>query len=252
MGHDGVVATRILTWNVQGRERPDLEVVAAVIADALPDVVALQEVQRTQARWLSGRLGWSQVWRCKHWPLVVRPEGLALLAPTSLTEVATTYLAHPLRIWSWRRRIAVRATVVTTDGPLTVVGTHLGAGVDDAERRRQAALAVGLLGAGRAPRRRACVAGDLNTRPGSAVLDAFAAHGFRDAWVEVHPDEPGPTNWSRGPRDGPPTQRLDYALVGDGLEVLDVSVPNATEVGFERYGGLSDHLPVTVTVVPRG
>lgn len=250
MGHDGAVATRILTWNVQGRERPDLEVLAAVIADALPDVVALQEVQRSQARWLAARLGWSHVWRCKHWPLVVRPEGLALLAPTPLADVAITYLAHPFRIWSWRRRIALRATVVTVDGPLTVVGTHLGAGVDDTERCRQAELAVGLLRSG-VPVPLGCVVGDLNTRPGSEVLGTFAASGLRDAWIELHPDEPGPTNWSRGPRDGPPTQRLDYALVGGGLEVLDVAVPGADEPGFERYGALSDHLPVTVTVAPR-
>lgn len=245
------MATRILTWNLQGRERPDLEAVAAVIADALPDVVALQEVQRSQARWLAARLGWSHVWRFKHWPLVVPAEGLALLSPTPPVGVGVVHLAHPFRFWSWRRRIAIRVEVVTTDGPLAVVDTHLGAGVDDAERSRQAELAVGLLRAGAVPAHLGCVVGDLNTRPGSEVLGTFRAHGLRDAWGACHPGEPGPTNWSRGPRDGPPTQRLDYALVGDGLEVLDVAVPAAGEPGFERYGVLSDHLPVTVTVTPR-
>lgn len=251
MGHDGAVATRILTWNVQGRERPDLEALATVLADALPDVVALQEVQRAQARWLSARLGWSLVWRCKHWPVVVPPEGLALLSPTPLTEVDTVRLAHPFRIWSWRRRIAVRGTVVTADGPVGVVGTHLGAGVDDVERARQAVLAAGLLGGASIRAGRGCVVGDLNTRPGSEVLATFATYGLRDAWDEVRPGEPGPTNWSRGPRDRPPTQRLDYALVGDAFDVVDVAVPAFGEPGFGRYGALSDHLPLTVTVVPR-
>ena len=243
------MATRILTWNVQGRARPDLESLATVIADSLPDVVALQEVQRAQARWLAARLGWSHVWRFKHWPLVAPAEGLAVLSPTPPADVAMVHLAHPYRVWSWRRRIAVRAEVVTADGPIAVVATHLGAGVDDAERSRQAELAAGLLRAGRLPVPRGCVVGDLNTRPGSEVLDAFAAHGLRDAWGDAHPDEPGPTNWSRGPRDRAPDQRLDYALVGGDLEVVDVAVPSHGEPGFERYSALSDHLPVTVTVV---
>jgi endonuclease/exonuclease/phosphatase family metal-dependent hydrolase len=244
------MATRLLTWNLQGRERPDLAVVAAEIADGLVDVVALQEVQRGQARWLARRLGWSLIWRVKHWPVVVPAEGLALLSPEPLTAPATVHLAHPLRFWSSRRRIAVRATVPTADGPLAVVVTHLGAGVGDVERARQARLVAGLLGAGDVPVEVGCVVGDLNTRPGSEVLDAFAEHGLRDAWEDVHPGEAGPTNWSRR-RDRPPGNRLDYALVGDGLDVVGVEVPAAGDPGFERYGALSDHLPVTVTVARR-
>src|SRR3546814_16117462 len=77
MGHDCRVATRILTWNLQGRERPDLGLVREVIAAATPDVVALQEVQRGQARALARPLGWSVAWRFKHWSVVVPPAGLA-------------------------------------------------------------------------------------------------------------------------------------------------------------------------------
>lgn len=251
MGHDGPVVARILTWNLQGRERPDLERVVAELAGSRPDLVALQEVPRRQARWLAARLGWSLVWRFKHWSVVVPPEGLALLSPRPLTDVASVHLAHPLRVWSWRRRIAVRATVEVPDGPLTVVATHLGAGVGDPERVRQAELVVDLLRAGTVPVRQACVVGDLNTRPRSPVLAAFAAHGLRDAWAEVRPGEPGRTNWSTASRAGPPDQRLDYALVGAGLEVVDVEAPAFGTVGFERYGELSDHLPVSVTVARR-
>lgn len=246
----GPMATRILTWNLQGRARPDLEAVAAELADALPDVVALQEVQRAQARWLAGRLGWSLVWRFKHWSVVVPAEGLALLSPAPLEDVATVHLAHPLRVWSWRRRIAVRATATTREGPLAVVGTHLGAGVGDAERARQARLVAGILDAGPVPASNGCVVGDLNTHPGSEVLATLAAHGLRDAWDDARPGDPGPTNWPAA-RHRPPTQRLDYALVGDGLDVVDVSVPAFGDPGFERYGALSDHLPVTVTVAGR-
>lgn len=245
------MATRILTWNVQGREKPDLDAVAAVIGDSLPDLVALQEVQRGQARALARRLGWSLTWRFKHWSIVVPPEGLALLAPEPLADVVTVHLAHPFRVWSWRRRIAVRATAVGADGPFAVAATHLGAGVGDEERSRQAELVAGALRAGDGPTSPSCVVGDLNTHPGSAVLATFASHGLRDAWDDARPGEPGPTNWSPGPRDRPPDQRLDYALVDDGFAVVAVELPAAGEPGFERYGALSDHLPLTVTVTRR-
>ena len=245
------MALRIITWNVQGRERPDLDVVAAVIGELGPDVVALQEVQRSQSRALARRLGWSVEWRFKHWSVVVPPEGLALLSPEPLRDVRRIHLARRRRFWSWRRRISLRATVDAPDGAIAVVGTHLGAGVGDAERTRQAHRTVAAL-AGPSPVVGGCVVGDLNTHPGSPVLIAYAESGLRDAWDEARPGEPGPTNWRAGPRDAAPTQRLDYVLVTEGLEVLSARLPSAAEPGFARYGELSDHLPLTVTVAPRG
>lgn len=250
MGHDLAVATRILTWNLQGRARPDLDEVADVIAACRADVVALQEVQRAQARGLARRLGWSLEWRCKHWPLVVAPEGLALLAPTALADVARIHLAHRFRFWSWRRRIALRATVEAPDGAVAVVGSHLGAGVGDQERTRQAGRTIGALQRGATSVVGGCILGDLNTRPGSPVLAAYASAGLRDAWDEVRPGEMGATNWRPGPRDGAPTQRLDYVLVSDGLAVVSAWVPTAHEPGLDRFGPLSDHLPLLVEVMP--
>ena len=251
MRHDCAVATRILTWNLQGRERPDLDVVCDVIAGLAPDVVALQEVQRGQARAIARRLGWSVGWWFKHWPVVFPPEGLALLSPRPLADTGMTRLAHRWRFWSWRRRISVRATVDGPDGPLAVVGTHLGAGVGDAERARQARRTVDALRAGGTGPGDGCVAGDLNTDPGSPVLATFAAAGLRDAWEEACPGGGGATNWRPGPRDGAPTQRLDFVLVSEGLDVVSAWVPTMGEPGFERYGALSDHLPLLVTVAPR-
>ncbi len=245
MGHDGDVATRILTWNLQGRERPPLDAVAAVIDGFAPDVVALQEVQRSQARRLAHLLDWYAAWRFKHWPVVVAPEGLAVLTPEPVTELRQVTLAAGPRFWSHRRRIAIAATVATPDGPLVVVDTHLGSGVEPEERVRQARASLDLLGGAHG-----CVVGDLNTRPGSAVLEAYAAAGLRDAWADVHSDAPGPTNWGPGRRDGPPTKRIDFVLVTETLVVVDARVPTAGEPGFEGYGALSDHLPVLVEVAP--
>ncbi|MFP5320349.1 MAG: endonuclease/exonuclease/phosphatase family protein [Acidimicrobiia bacterium] len=230
--------TRVLTWNLQGRERPDLDAVADVVRAAHADVVALQEVQRRQARRLAAGLGWWVDWRFKHWSIVVPPEGLALLAPAPLAEVERAHLAHRWRFWSHRRRIAVAGTLGTAEGRLRVVGTHLGAGVGDDERVRQARLTVGAVdGTG-------AVVGDLNTHPGSTVLGAYAEAGLRDAWDDARPGEPGPTNWRPGPRDAAPTQRLDYVLVTDDLEVVAAELPAAGEPGFGRFGELSDHLPL--------
>jgi len=238
------VPIRVLTWNLQGRARPDLAAVAAAIRERRPDVVALQEVQRAQCAALADRLGWWWTWRFKHWSVVVPPEGLALLAPAPLAEVRRVHLAGTARLWSWRRRIALAGVLDGPDGPCTVVDVHLGAGVGDDERARQARVTAALV---RAP---GCVVGDLNTRSGSVVLDAFAEAGLRDAWAEAQPGAPGPTNWGAGPRDGPPRKRLDYVLVTPDLEVRSAELPAHGEPRFERWGALSDHLPLLVEVAP--
>jgi endonuclease/exonuclease/phosphatase family metal-dependent hydrolase len=244
------VATRVLTWNLQGRERPDLDQVAAHVEAVGADVVSLQEVTRRQARRLAACLGWSVEWRFKHWSVVVPAEGLALLSPHPVHGPTTTHLAHRYRPWSWRRRIAVAATVVVPDGPLGVVVVHLGAGVGDEERTRQARLAIAALGATGAPQ--GVVAGDLNTHPGAPVLAALESSALRDAWAQARPGEAGPTNWRPGPRDRPPTQRLDYVMVTAGLDVVAAEVPGAGDADLDRFAALSDHLPVAVAVSVRG
>lgn len=244
VGHDGEVSARVVSWNLQGRERPDLVDAARWIEASAPDVVLLQEVQRGQAHRLAGMLGWEREWRFKHWPVVVPAEGLAILSPHRLSVVERRTLAKPWSVWSWRRRVAIAATV-ESPVPIRVVNTHLGAGVGDAERARQARLTAAMTGDGAA-----LVGGDLNTHPGSAVLRAYEDAGLRDAWAEVRPAEPGHTNWEPGPRDRPPTQRLDYVLVNAAVTVCDAVVAT-DDADFGRFGALSDHLPLTVVVAVR-
>lgn len=227
---------RVVTWNLQGRERPDLVALAEWLTGADPDVVLLQEVQRRQVRRLAGLLGWDHVWCFKHWPFPVPAEGLAVLSPQSVLDVSRRVLAHRWAPWSWKRRVAVAACV---DG-VRFVSTHLGADVGDDERARQAELVAAMVPGG-------VVAGDLNAAPGSIVLDRFAQAGFRDAWDELRPDDAGATNWSPGPRAEPPTQRLDYVLVAAGLGLVDVSLPDDPVA----LGVLSDHLPLTATIAVR-
>jgi endonuclease/exonuclease/phosphatase family metal-dependent hydrolase len=236
------MALRVTTWNLQGRERPDLDVVAAELLGLAPDVVLLQEVQEAQARFLAERLGWSVEWRLKHRPVVVPAEGLAVLAPQPLHAPARVVLASG-PFWSSRRRVAVAATIEVGGTAVRVVSTHLGAGVGDEERARQARIVAEAADGG-------IVGGDMNTRPGSVVLQTFAEHGFHDAWEVVRPGQPGHTNWGPGPRDGAPDKRIDYVLRGPGWAVVGAEVPAFGDHGFERFGPLSDHLPLTVTLEP--
>lgn len=241
VGHDDVVAIRLVTWNLQGRERPDLAAVAAVLTALDVDVAVLQEVQRGQARRLASALGWSAAWRFKHWSIVVPPEGLAIVSRRSLVDVERLALAMPWSFWSWRRRIALAATL---DGPerVRVVNLHLGAGVTDAERSRQARRSMDVVGD--VP---AVIAGDLNVTPGSVVLRVYEDAGFVDAWSSTAGDEPGFTNWRTGPRTAPPTQRLDYVYVDDALVPVDAWLPDDIDA-VGRFGALSDHLPLAVTL----
>lgn len=165
----------------------------------------------------------------------------------------TQHLARRWCFWDWRRRVAVHASVAspaasvhawvasaatapahcTADAHL--VNVHLGAGVRVTERVRQAALVT------RGRWYDAIVAGDLNDDPDSAPLRALADGGLRDSWSAAHPDATHPpTNWEAGPRDCPPTQRLDYVLVPEGVVVVGACVPD----DWRSWAGLSDHLPV--------
>lgn len=237
------MTTRILTWNLQGREGPDVDEVVDVIRARTPDLVALQEVQRSQADEIARGLGWAVEWRFKHWPVVIPAEGLAVLTPLPPRAVRTVRIAGGWGFWSYRRRIAIAATIDGPSGPMTVVNTHLGAGVGDAERLRQAQRVSDLVGTSLG-----IVTGDLNTHPGSIVLGALAGEGFRDAWHDVHPERPGATNWPPGPRSGPATQRLDYVLLSPGLWATAAELPTVADADWARYGQLSDHLPLLVAV----
>jgi endonuclease/exonuclease/phosphatase family metal-dependent hydrolase len=222
----------VLTWNLQGGRGVDIDAVAAVIEGA--DIAALQEVQRRQALALAGALGWQVVWTFKHHPIRTAAEGLAVLAP----EVEPLGPVIKLRgglPWSYRRRVALPVTT----GDLVVVDVHLGSGSDDGAR--QARLLVDNLET-RGRSDNLVVAGDLNAGPESTVLDTFLRAGLRDAWSG--PPGSGATNWSASRRGGPPTQRLDYVLVSNELDVVHASVPPVEQTS--AFASLSDHVPLTV------
>ena len=241
---------RVLTWNVQGAQGLDVGRTAAVIRSATPDVVALQEVQRRQTAALTRALSVpSRRWAFKHWPVVTRAEGLAVLSRHPMLDAAS----FPLRrrpFWDWRRRVGLDVVVAIGDRRVGVLDVHLSPHGDADRRRHEAVIALGRTG-GRDPA--PFIVGDLNDLPGGGAHVAFVTGGWIDCWSAVHGDDPsasGATNWTRGPRVGrPPTQRLDYVLAPPGSTVRQCDV---VEPGpLDELAVLSDHLPLVATVVLR-
>lgn len=170
----------------------------------------------------------------------LRLEGWEQLALSATPDVPGS------RSWGNRiPRVAVRAsfTDAATGARLVVVNTHFDH-ISARSRRRSAAmildLVVGVLRDD--PGAAVVVMGDLNTGERSATVRALTADGtLRDAWAaaadRLTPGW-GTFSWYRPPREG--ARRIDFLLVGPGVEVLRVGINAA------RFDGAapSDHEPV--------
>jgi endonuclease/exonuclease/phosphatase family metal-dependent hydrolase len=235
----------VLTWNVQGSDDLDIAAVAAIVRPAAPDVIALQEVQRRQARRLAEVLAVAeQRWAWKHWPLIHRAEGLAVLTVHRTTAVESFPIRHR-PFWDHRRRIGIDVTVDTGHTVGRVINVHLSAHGDESVRAAEAHLIVSRAEtAVPAP----IIVGDLNDCPRAGAHAALMGAGWIDAWQHVHGDADGSTNWTPGERRGrAPTQRLDYVLAPSG-SVIERALVFAEFEGIGDMGRLSDHLPLVATV----
>ena len=229
-----------MTWNLLGSRGMLVDSVAAQILERDPDAVAIQEIQRRQARTLARHLGWHHRWTLKHFPyspaLWWRAEGLAILSRWELDDA--THLRVSDRFWTWNhsRRVLMAATVRRSDDELRLFNIHLGGGPGEripqvrrvAARLRAEASAGGSANANTSP---IAVAGDLNASNDPATLDPLTLLGLRD---------PGGPNSS--PADDP-YQRIDYVLIPESAS----GVHSDTPTGGAAWGRLSDHLPVVVT-----
>ncbi len=227
---------RILTWNVHGSARPDLDRIAAVLADQRADVVALQEIRSRQARRLAERLGWSVRWARKHYPFTPLlwwlAEGAAILSPHALSSSRRVSLTPGVSSWTFRHRIVLVATARRgAGGGLRCYNVHLST-ADHHERIRQAKQIELLIVADPDRDVPRVVAGDLNDPDPVDVLAEFATDGFVDR--SEHPTSPA----------GEPSQRIDYVLVPRRMVQRD----GWTAPGGQAWSALSDHLPTAVTV----
>lgn len=241
-----------MSWNVRGAKDPPLDVLATVIVERGPDVVAAQEIRRRQARRLANRLGWSVRWTRKHFPLTPllwwRAEGVATLSPHPMSDARRLTLTPNVSTWTHRHRVLLATTVHRGAAMLRIYNAHL-ASNDPPARIRQARLTARLVDAERQAPISArhliaspeidvttvglvqVVAGDLNEPDLAAVLTEFSPVGLIDPGG-------GPTNPSEGPH-----QRLDYVLVPASAQVHVAWVPG----GGPEWARLSDHLPVAVS-----
>jgi endonuclease/exonuclease/phosphatase family metal-dependent hydrolase len=244
------VPATLVSWNLKGSGRPDAATVAGYLREIGADVVALQEVQRRQARRIARALGsTSWRWSFKHWPVRTWSEGMAVIGVGRRVQVRSRALSHAWRGWSWRRRIlqVAEADRGVAGGGFTLVNLHLTPHREVELRTAEVATVLALVASRRGP---VVVTGDLNERPAGPVHRQLAAAGLRDAAAAVPGADPAPTNW-RGWRRGttePPSQRLDYVYVSADVEVVAVRVPRPDDVGFERFSGVSDHLPVAAVL----
>lgn len=229
----------VTTWNLLGSADPDIAAIARHLASFSPDVAALQEVRRSQARRLAAALGWRVVWRRKHYPYSPavwwRAEGLAILSPHPLAGVRRHTLSSGHPIWNYRHRVMLSATVSRHDDDGRPVGTvdihdlHLSSDTAD-ERMVQAGRAAAIARSRCTPHHDALVVcGDLNASSEPEVVAAFAGLGLID---------PGGPDTVKADR---PAKRLDYVLVPSTARVIGVSTPD----GGAEWRRLSDHLPVT-------
>ncbi|WP_162941929.1 endonuclease/exonuclease/phosphatase family protein [Desertimonas flava] len=239
------ISVTVLTWNLQGSHGLDTDAVAAVIREWAPDVVLLQEIQRRQSRRLAAAVSMRRRWVFKHVSLWAWPEGLAVLTPWAFSSTAKVVLRRS-PLFTWRRRVAVLATIESAHARVSVVNVHLSPHDEGDARGQEASTVVGRAGG-------AVVGGDFNDCPGGPAPARLESAGWTDAWASAHPHGEGFTNWSPGHRAGRRAdQRLDYVMAPPGWAVLDATV-GATSVDEARLGELSDHLPLVVRLgAPEG
>ena len=141
---------RIMSWNLRGAAKPRLDSVVEIVQAHEPDVLALQEVRRGQARRIAGLLGWRRpAWALKHnpyWPAWWLAEGLALLSHHRLAVHPPVVLTPEINRRTFRRRILLPAEVLLEDDQrVLVIDAHLSSGDDDELRVRQAHHVLSIL-----------------------------------------------------------------------------------------------------------
>jgi endonuclease/exonuclease/phosphatase family metal-dependent hydrolase len=231
-----------MTWNLQGSQRPDITKVADKIQQFQPDIIAIQEIQKHQARTLARRLKWSYVWTFKHngyGPLLPRrAEGMAIMSLLPLFNTGETTLSSEYGRFTYRRRIAMWADINLNKHTITLVNTHLASddngdeGTTQAQRLRMIINAHAQLPT--------VIAGDFNDHQRPDIVNILNAEHNHDAWTNS-------TSRSRNGLTNPtksPYQRLDHILVPRTSAIKHVEVPDTNN----DWANLSDHLPVIATI----
>jgi len=244
---------RLMTYNVHGcigvDGKLDVGRIAAVIGQARPDIVALQELDVGRARSggidqahaIATRLGMSFQFNSA---LSVEEEryGDAILTALPQRLIRSGPLPTPPRLRRLEPRGALWVQIETTTGPLQVINTHLG--LVPQEQKTQVAALLGQDWLGHPDCRDPTVLlGDFNATRRYAAYKALVRR-LRD--VQSLPD--GGRRPGRVVRTFPsrlPVLRIDHVFVSPGIEVTGVFAP---DTALARVA--SDHLPLVVDLAP--
>jgi endonuclease/exonuclease/phosphatase family metal-dependent hydrolase len=231
-----------MTWNLQGSQRPNINQVADKIQQLQPDVIAIQEIQKHQARALSRSLGWSYMWAFKHngyGPLLPRrAEGMAIMSRSLLTNAGKTTLSSGYGRFTYRRRIAMWATINIHGQQFALFNTHLASDDNGDEGSTQAQRLRKIIDAHR--QLPTVIAGDFNDYQRPDIVKILNGDKNHDAWTYAQSrSRNGLTNPTKNPY-----QRLDHILVPRTHTIARVEVPDTDQSWIQ----LSDHLPVIATI----
>lgn len=228
---------RALTMNVLAPEYADgparRRVLAAALADAAPDVLALQEVVRDDVRRLEAD-GWRVVPHPRSGPDGVGAV-LAVRAPLGRVRTDPLQVTERTAGTPWCGVVAAEVAYEAPLGGVLVVHHKPSWPYGfEAERERQARaaalLAEDMLAAGAGRLRHVLVLGDFDAGPDSASLRFWrglqslggASVCYQDAWKARHADAPGHTFSPDNPLvragDMPlePGRRIDHVLARCG------------------------------------
>ncbi len=221
---------RVLSYNIRHGSGMDgklnLARTAKVINDRQPDLVLLQEVDKTctrsgkvdQAAELGRLTGMHAVFGAAI-PLQGGEYGQAILSRTPLGNTRIHRLPGP-----GEARICLAADVETRIGGLTVATVHLDFG--KARDAQAAALAEALAGEGAL-----ILGGDFNAGPGSATMNRFT----REPWIPVPKTAPAASFPADHPRD-----EIDHFVLRGLRHLAPATVENEPAA--------SDHRPIMVVV----
>jgi endonuclease/exonuclease/phosphatase family metal-dependent hydrolase len=228
---------RVMTWNIHGRSKTNVKLLASIISNLTPDIIGLQEIQRRQSKELADHLKMSHIWIFKHnpfWPLFPgRAEGLAILSRFPIHSADNLVLSTSAHQRSHKRRVAISANIQIDNVTVGIINAHLASHGNAAERLQQAHIL----------RRHIdeqighpwILTADLNDFNQPAVLSILEGADAHDAWISHHDPFEGFTCPSSQPR-----MRLDHIVVSQSFTIHDAIIPTPTQ----SMVNASDHLPV--------
>ncbi len=211
----------------------DLDLIARVINDQQPDLVALQEVDYKTKRARGLDLATELAQRTRLTPLFGRAMffdggeyGEAILSRYTFLE--TQCIALPHRPDSEPRALLTATLMLPSGDTIVFAGTHLDHLRDDTDRLWQAQAIVSHLAGYRHP---VVLAGDLNDVPGSPTIDLLQQYFSHSEPVEQYE----PTYPSDQPQ-----KRIDYIMMRPANRWV-ASAPRVTQDSIA-----SDHCAYTV------